>query len=73
MNIFNVDQWFFDGMTGEDPDLSLADDDIYLAAFNAGRRKAGLAPITDGSQGVTPAGCASRLDSEHPANFRADA
>jgi hypothetical protein len=73
MTVFDVDLWITAGQRGDEPDWEkVAYDDLYLAAYNTGRRMVGQEAISIAST-TTRSGCASRLDSEHPASFRADA
>lgn len=72
MCIFDVDGWVNEGRSGSVPQWEKLDNELYVAAYNSGRRMAGLNPLETYSYHAQ-AGCASRLDSEHPTSFRADA
>lgn len=72
MNIFDVDDWVYEGFSGGYPRPEMAHDDFYVICVNAGRKLAGLDCAQSYPVPHRP-GCASLLDSEHPASFRADA
>jgi hypothetical protein len=69
MNILDIDRHIHAGREGTAIEI---EDELQLAAYNAGRRMAGKPPVVC-SETKYNIGCASRVRSEHPANFRADA
>jgi len=70
--IFAVDRLFWVGFDGKDISDDEIGDDVLLLAYNAGRRRAGRDPMLIMETKLSD-GARSRLESEHPANFRADA
>lgn len=66
--IFDVDRYVLAGMRGEEIPL---EEEIDVIAYNVGRRLAGKENLPCMTS-VPQDGAASKLESEHPANFKAD-
>lgn len=69
-DIFSIDAFFLDGY--ENKPIKEPFEEVELVAYQAGREKAGL-PKFPSYETFQNNGAASRVVSEHPANFRADA